>query len=97
MYQSTINRPNWSLAILIVLLIVSTACQPITSVLGSSATPSAVQIGPFLLTHNPTLQEQRLSGTPPSKPQEAPSTGQGASYQEVARLSEAGKLAGFDV
>jgi len=94
---TTINHPNSGLAILVVLLVISTACQPTTSVPASTATPSVVQIGPFRLTHAPTLQEQRLSGTPPPTPQEAPRTGQGASIQEAVTLAEARKLAGFDI
>lgn len=94
-----VNCPSsrLSLAISVILLGISTGCQSAVPVPASTATPSAVQIGPFLLTYAPTLQEQRLSGIPPPPSQEAPSTGQGASYQEATTLADARKLAGFDV
>jgi len=97
---TTINHSNLGLAILVVLLAVSTACQPTAAIPASTATPNVIQIGPLRLTHDPTLQEQRLSGTPPPTPQEAPSTpstSQELSLQEVTKLAEARKLAGFDI
>lgn len=94
---TTAHCPNSRLAVLVILLVVSTACQPAISVPTSTATPNVIQIGPFILTHAPTLQEQRLSGTPPPTPQESSSTGQGATYHEAATVAEARKLAGFDV
>jgi hypothetical protein len=84
------------LAILVIVLMVPTACQPATPGPTSTTTPSVVQIGPVILTNAPTLQEQRLNGTPPPTPKEAPSTTQGAGYQEAATLAEVRQLAGFD-
>lgn len=90
-----------SLAILVVLLAVSTACEPAPTIPRNSATPDVIQIGPLRLTHDPTMQEQRLSGTPPPTPQEMANTpnAQQASVQEqeATTLAEARKLAGFDI
>jgi hypothetical protein len=90
-----------SLAILVVLVAVSAACQPAPTIPTNSATPDVIQIGPLRLTHDPTMQEQRLSGTPPPTPQEMANTpnAQQASLQEqeATTLAEARKLAGFDI
>ncbi|HLO14506.1 MAG TPA: DUF4367 domain-containing protein [Anaerolineales bacterium] len=97
--KTTIKFSN--LIILVVLLAVSTACQSSPTIPTNSATPDVIQIGPLRLTHDPTMQEQRLSGTPPPTPQEMANTpnAQQASLQEqeATTLAEARKLAGYDI
>lgn len=90
-----------NLVILVVLLAVSTACQPAPAISTNAATPDVILIGPLRLTHDLTLQEQRLSGTPPPTPQVIVNTpnAQQASLQEqeATTLAEARTLAGFDI
>lgn len=98
--KTTSRHSNLGLVILVILLAVSTACQSAPAIPASTATPNVIQIGPLRLTHDPTMQEQRLSGTPPPTPQEAPSTpstSQELSLQEATTLAQARKLAGFDI
>lgn len=86
---------------MVVLLAVSTACQSSAVTEASTAAPNVIQIGPLRLTHDPTMQEQRLSGTPPPTPQEMANTpnAQQASLQEqeATTLAEARKLAGYAI
>lgn len=99
--KTTIEHSSLDVTILVVLLVVSTACQSAPSVPPGTATPGVIQIGPMRLTHDPTMQEQRLSGTPPSIPKEVPNTPgtsqEEMNLQEVTTLLEARKLAGFDI